>query len=211
VKLKICGITRAEDALAAARLGAWAVGFIFYPKSPRYIEPQRARAIVDQLPAGLEKVGVFVNPGPGEAERAARQAGLTRVQLHGTESPEECAAVGLPIIKAFSEGSDSDLARYSRVASIFLIDSRAPDGVWGGTGKRAEEESVVKFMKRRKLEAPRSEVFLAGEIDETNVTAAIRAFSPDGIDVSSGVEDSPGIKNETKMRALFARLKEAQS
>ena len=136
VFVKICGITRPEDALAAAKAGAWAVGYIFYAKSPRYIKPGSAGRISDALPREVEKVGVFVNENPEEIARVAMMAGLTRVQLHGDETPETCAAIKLPVTKVFRELGRGDLRAYAATCKAFLLDSPAPAGVWGGVGKR---------------------------------------------------------------------------
>src|SRR4051794_8356989 len=129
MRVKICGITRLEDALVAAESGAWAVGFVFYRKSPRFIEPEHARKIVDALPRTLEKVGVFVNESVDEMERIARVAGLTRLQLHGDESPATCAGLSLPVVKVFSDAVLPDLKSYAKL-SAFMLDAHAPEGVW---------------------------------------------------------------------------------
>src|SRR4051812_2643717 len=136
MKVKICGITRPEDALAAAKAGAWAVGYIFYAKSPRYIKPGAAGRISDALPREVEKVGVFVNESAEEIARVAQLAGLTRVQLHGDENPAACAAISLPVMKVFREIGRGDLRSYASSCKALLLDSPTPAGVWGGIGKK---------------------------------------------------------------------------
>jgi phosphoribosylanthranilate isomerase len=206
MKVKICGITRAEDARVAAEAGAWAVGFIFFQKSPRYVAPETAARISLGLPLSMEKVGVFVNERPSEIERIARIAGLTSVQLHGDESPESCGALSLPVIKVFRDSGNPDLKAYVGYCTSFLLDSKAPPGVWGGSGIRSDLEFAKNFRALRDSRAPGVDFLLAGGIDPTNAASAIREARPDGLDVSSGVEDAPGIKNAAKIRALMAQV-----
>lgn len=206
MKVKICGITRAEDARAAADAGAWAIGYIFYSKSPRYVTPESAARIGLGLPKGLERIGVFVNERPNEIERIAKVAGLTQVQLHGEESPEACGSLSLPVIKVFRDSGRPDLRAYALCCSAFLLDSRAPVGVWGGTGTPSDLQFAKSFRALRDSQAPDTEFYLAGGIDFGNAAAAVREVQPDGLDVSSGVEDSPGVKNAEKIRALIAQV-----
>jgi phosphoribosylanthranilate isomerase len=209
VKVKICGITRAEDARAAADSGAWAIGFIFYSKSPRYVTPGAAAKIGMGLPSHLERFGVFVNERPNEIERISKEANLTRVQLHGEESPEACSSLSLPVMKVFRDVGQPQLRTYASVCTSVLLDSRAPVGVWGGTGTRADVEFAKTFRELRNSQAPDLEFFLAGGIDASNVLSAIHEVNPDGLDVSSGVEDAPGIKSAAKIRALLQAVRGA--
>jgi phosphoribosylanthranilate isomerase len=206
MKIKICGITRLEDARTAADAGAWAIGFVFYAKSPRFVAPELAREIGSAMPAALEKVGVFVNEDPAEVLRIARAAGLTRVQLHGDESAEYCGRIGLPITKVFRDSAKPKLAAYAGVVSALMLDSQAPAGVWGGTGRAADRDFARSFRALRDLEAPRLPFFLAGGLAPGSVSLAVRELRPDGLDVSSGVEDSPGIKSAAKIRAFIKEV-----
>ena len=202
--VKICGITRLEDARLAAELGAWAVGFILYPRSPRFILPSAVRGIVDALPASLEKVGVLVNPTAEEARAAAKIAGLTRLQFHGDESPELCLAAGYPGLKALRLTRAEDLARVAAYRGFdLLIDAPAPEGVHGGTGTRADW--VLAAQVRAYLTAGQR-FWLAGGLRPENVGAAMSSVAPDGLDVSSGVESAPGVKDPELLRALFKSL-----
>lgn len=203
MRVKICGLTRLEDARIAADLGAFAVGFIFYPESPRYIAPDEVRKIVDQLPKAIEKVGVFVNASCEVMRDIARGAGLTRVQLHGDESPALCEGIGVPVIKVLRLNGETERATKYRVAG-FLIDAVAPAGVWGGTGARADWKLAADFFAAERPQG--RELWLGGGLTPENAAEAVRTVQPDGIDVSSGVESSPGIKDERKLRALFAAM-----
>jgi phosphoribosylanthranilate isomerase len=195
--VKICGITRLEDAEAAIELGAGAIGFVFWPKSPRYMDPERARTIVAALPPFIATVGVFVDQTARLVNGVAARVGLSTVQLHGDEPIEMLGEIERPVVKAMalraSTTAEEADAWPSRVR--LLIDAHDPDQR-GGTGRAVD-------WKRAAAVAARRPVLLAGGLNAANVADAIRTVKPFGIDVSSGVESSPGIKDHSRLRALF--------
>lgn len=198
VIVKICGITNAEDALAAAAAGANALGFIFYEGSPRCIRFADAAAIMRQLPSHVVKVGVFVNPDPGVVREAIRSCGLNLLQFHGDEPPAFCLQFGLMTMKAFrvrDAGSLSALSQYATDA--WLLDTYAP-GKPGGTGEVFDWELA---RAAQRLGRP---IFLAGGLTPENVAEAVRQVRPCGVDVSSGVEAAPGRKDLERVRAFVA-------
>ena len=201
VRVKICGVTRLEDALLATRLGADALGFNFWPRSRRYLAPEAARAIVDRLPPFVTTVGVFVDQPPSEVLEAAARSGVEVLQLHGDESPEEVAAYPRPTVKALRlEGPvDLDLLARYRVRA-FLLD--APSAGFGGSG-------VTCDWALARAAAERVPVILAGGLTPQNLAQAIRAVRPYGVDVASGVESSPGVKDPEKLRRFVLAAKEA--
>lgn len=205
--VKICGITREEDALAAAKAGTDLLGFVFYPPSPRNIDPPRARRIISTVAhAGypVRFVGVFVNESESNIKEIASLCRLDYVQLHGSEPPQlvsRLAQGGLSVIKALRIGGDDSLLEMTRYSpSLFLLDSSVP-GSLGGSGKRFD----WKIAKRAK---ERGSFLLAGGLTPKNVAAAVRTVQPWGVDVSTGVESSPGRKDHDKIRQFIARAKE---
>jgi phosphoribosylanthranilate isomerase len=201
--VKICGVTTADDALLAAELGAAAVGFVFWPNSPRYIEPIAARAIVARLPPFITPVGVFVDQPIDIVLATARLARLGAVQLHGDEPADEYATLPVRVIKAMPlrNPQDRDAARAVPASAMLLLDAYDPVRR-GGTG-RAIDWGIASSVSRHRA------VILSGGLQPGNVADAIAAVKPYGIDVSSGVEASPGRKDPTKLRALFAALRES--
>jgi phosphoribosylanthranilate isomerase len=200
MKVKICGITNLEDALAAAEAGADMLGFNFYRRSPRYIAPQAARRIVEQLPAGVLSVGVFVNEeGPGEVLRLASEAGVGAAQLHGAETPEFCAALGgLMTIKALRVGEDFEVESVNAYpAAAVLLDAHVR-GAWGGTGRTFDWG----LARRARRLVPR--LILAGGLTPENVAEAVRAVGPFAVDACSGVEVAPGRKGAALIRRFVA-------
>lgn len=196
--VKICGITRVGDAMAAVELGASAIGFIFWPKSRRYVEPAHAREIVRTLPPFVTPVGVFVNESVDAMNAVAAQVGLGAVQLHGEEPPELLAGIDRPVVKAVGR-IDSDTATRWPSRVRLLVD--ADDQVQrGGTGMKADWAAAAVLARQRPI-------VLAGGITPQNVAEAVTTVRPFGIDVSSGVEDAPGIKNPETLRALFEALR----
>lgn len=200
-KVKICGITRLDDARFCAGAGADFLGFIQYPDSPRYLTPTHAKEIIDWL-YGPESVGVFVNADADVVNRVAEKAGFAWVQLHGNETPEICAAVERPIIKSFRVVHDASadqlrplLAPYCEIVDYFLLDTYN-SSVWGGTG----ESFNWRLVRELSYEFP---VFLAGGIGAHNVEEAVRTMRPAGVDLSSSVEAEPGIKDFEKLQAFF--------
>ena len=198
VRVKVCGVTRLEDALAAVALGADALGFNFWPRSTRYCPPRAARAIVARLPPLISVVGVFVNQRRSQIDRIVEEAGLSAVQLHGDEPPEQCRGYRVPVIKALRADAESiqRLAR-DRAAAV-LLDT--PSRGYGGSG-RAFDWALLKGME---LELP---VILAGGLTPGNVARAVAAVKPYAVDVASGVESAPGIKDRRKMARFISAAK----
>jgi phosphoribosylanthranilate isomerase len=205
VSVKICGITNVDDARAAVEAGADALGFVFYPPSPRYVTPERARQIVHALPPFVTTVGLFVDEAAETINSIAARCGLDRVQLHGRETPAFCQLVERPVIKAFRvRGADSlaQLPRYQVAA--YLLDAYVEGALPGGTGASFAWELAVEA----KAYGP---VILAGGLTPENVRRAIRQIRPYGVDVSTGVERAPGLKDHAKLRAFIARAKRGRS
>ncbi|MFW6113132.1 MAG: phosphoribosylanthranilate isomerase, partial [Thermodesulfobacteriota bacterium] len=195
VRIKICGITNPEDALLASDLGAHALGFIFYPKSPRSVKPDAARDIIKILPPLVLSVGVFVDEEAEVVRELAATVGLDWVQLHGQESPEYCRAVGRRVIKGFRIRDHSSLAAlpsYRDAVQAFLLDAYRP-GIPGGTGETFDWE-VARGAKEF------GPVILAGGLTAANVAQAINVAQPAGVDVASGVEAAPGKKDPEGLR-----------
>lgn len=204
-QIKICGITNKEDALCAAKLGAAALGFIFYPPSGRYISPEQVRKIINILPQSLVKVGVFVNENATEVKRIVEYCGLDFVQLHGDESHEYCFHFpAAQIIKAVELKNEDDLnhALDYDVAAI-LVDRRHA-GLYGGTGKKANWE-LAQRIKNKKL------LILSGGLNEANVKKALEKIAPQALDINSGVEKSPGQKDHIKMARIFDVVRKINS
>ncbi len=196
-RVKICGITSAEDARAAFALGAHAIGLNFHPASPRAVTPRQAQAIVEGVGSGGCVVGVFVNAPRERVAAVAREVGLTAVQFHGDETPEDCAAwEPLAVIKTLhASGSAAELAaraaRY-RVAYV-LVDAPAPG--YGGSGRTFPWEAAAGV--------PRERLIVAGGLTPENVADAVRILRPAGVDVASGVEECPGRKSHAKLEAFI--------
>ena len=196
--MKICGITRVEDAVAAIRCGADALGFVFWPRSPRFVSPDEARDIIASVPQTVAKVGVFVNQSADEVNAAADRAGVTMVQLHGDESPAYAAGISRPVIKSIS-GRPGALVPAGWAADvIWLVDAHDPERR-GGTGRQADWSAAAALAASHK-------VLLAGGLTPANVGDAIASVRPFGIDVSSGVESAPGIKDRELLLALFGAI-----
>ena len=201
VRVKICGITSAEDAHAAVEAGADALGFIFYEPSPRCITPEQAAAIIAGLPAHVARVGVFVDADEITVRATAVTAGLDTLQFHGSESPEFCARFNLRTIKAFrvkDSGSLGQLPDYGTDA--WLLDSYVK-GEPGGTGERFNWDLAV---EAKRLGRP---ILLAGGLTPNNAAEAIAKVAPFGLDVSSSVEEAPGQKDSAKVAAFIASAK----
>lgn len=205
MRVKICGLTRKEDALLAARMGAWALGFVFYPKSPRYISADIAKSVIEGITTPA--IGVFVNQTENVPIIAAKAA-LAGVQLHGDETPADCRYIrkkfhGL-VIKALRLKLEEDLARidaYKNDVDYILIDAAHQDQ-YGGTGQVADWSLAAQAA----MKAP---LILAGGLNDGNILNAANRVFPYALDLSSGVEASPGIKDAARMRALFTTIQGA--
>jgi phosphoribosylanthranilate isomerase len=199
-QIKICGITNKENALYAAQCGAAALGFIFYPPSPRYIKPEDAKKIISILPGNLVKVGVFVNEQPEEIKRVMEYCALDMIQLHGDETPEYCRRFpAYRLIKAVSLNNDNDVEyAYSFDVAAILVDTRH-DGLYGGTGKKSNWELA-------RLVGNIKPLILSGGLNTENIADAIIKVVPTGLDINSGVEISPGVKDHAKIERLFAAI-----
>jgi phosphoribosylanthranilate isomerase len=205
VRVKICGIRSLEEALVALELGADAIGFNLWPRSPRYVDAEKARDIIAQLPPLMSCIGVFVNEKAEKIEEIAARARLDGIQLHGDESPEFCNALEQHrICKAFRVGDGFDLKVFdSYRVNSFLLDAHVK-GEYGGTGKHFDWSIAAEAARR----AP---VILAGGLTSDNVAYAIRTVSPFGVDVCSGVEAEPGRKDPDKMRSFMEEVSRANS
>lgn len=201
-RIKICGITSVADGLHAAAAGADALGFVFYPKSPRFISPEDAAVIIRKLPPFVTSVGLFVNATREVVEQTAQVAGLQCLQFHGDESPEFCAQFRLPVVKAFrvrGEQTLQTLSAYTHLAG-WLLDAFV-EGQPGGTGERFDWGLAAEAGR---LGRP---IILAGGLDPVNVAQSIATAHPFAVDVSSGVELRPGVKDADKVQAFIDAVK----
>jgi phosphoribosylanthranilate isomerase len=198
LKIKFCGMTRREDLLAASRLGVDAIGLVFYTESPRHVKPEQARALAYDLPPFVTKVGVFVEPSAEQVCQMVQHVGLSAVQLYGGPSTRDLRAAGchVPIIRAVSAGADlADRLSEYRDESV-LVDAPAGN-LPGGTGQIWDWASLQACPRPRHL-------ILAGGLNADNIREAVLRAKPDGVDVSSGVEQSPGVKDAARMAAFMA-------
>ncbi|HEY2082200.1 MAG TPA: phosphoribosylanthranilate isomerase [Verrucomicrobiae bacterium] len=201
VKVKICGITNAPDALAAVDAGADALGFMFYEPSPRNVSIRDAAEIIRQLPPFIIKVGVFVDAAEDLVMRAIGDCGLNMLQFHGHETPEYCTQFGLMTLKAFRIRDAESLKRLPEYATeAWLLDAFTADKL-GGTGEKFNWDLAI---EAKKLGRP---IFLAGGLTPGNVAEAVKKVQPYGVDVSSGVEAVPGKKDHDKVRAFIQAAK----
>lgn len=201
--VKICGITRAEDGLAAAAQGAHALGFVFYARSPRHVAAATAAAIIRQLPPFVTTVGLFVNAAAEEVKSVLDAAEIDLLQFHGEETPAFCRQFHKPFIKALRVKPGMDLLQYSHQfegARGLLLDAFV-EGVHGGTGASFDWNLIPSG-----LPLP---VVLSGGLNAANVEAAVRRVRPCAVDVSSGVEAAPGIKDPQKMSEFFQGVRNA--
>jgi len=196
--VKICGITNLDDALAAVDAGADALGFNFYKPSPRYITPQRVREIIEQLPNSILTVGVFVNEESNTVRAIAKEAGLRALQLHGDESPEYCRELAdYYVIKTFavSDSFDMQAAHEYKVEAV-MLDTKH-NNLRGGTGR------VFDWSVAQKVRPVIPKLFLAGGLSPENVENAVKIVRPFAVDACSALEDTPGKKNEERMRVFI--------
>lgn len=205
VRVKVCGITRIKDALSAIKLGAHAIGFVYWPKSSRYIVPEAAQKITAALPPFVTTVGVYVDPSKEWVEETAQTAGLSLLQFHGDESPEFCDQFSLPYIKAIRVREGVDLIQYAtqyRYARGLLLDTYTV-GMPGGTGHVFDWKLIP-----QRLPLP---LILSGGLNPDNVALAIKQTQPWAVDVSSGVEVAQGIKDEKKINAFMQGVRNCES
>lgn len=203
--VKICGLTNLEDARFAAGALADYLGFIFYEKSPRYIEPPKAGAIINWI-EGPQTTGVFVNQPLDDVNMIIRQTGIDLVQLHGTESPEYCRLVEKPVIKVFhieTESTAEELADeikpFKDHTKYFMFDTKT-DELWGGTGKTFDWNVLKKLSHNKPF-------FLSGGLNAGNINHACRLIHPFAVDVNSGVEQAPGVKDYNKLEEFFEEMR----
>lgn len=199
MRIKICGITNLNDALMCEKLGADALGFIFYTKSKRFVEPEIVKEITKQLSVFTIKVGVFVNERPEIINIIAKQAGLNLIQLHGNETPELIELINLPVIKALrvDDNFDFNLLNNFKNSKILLDTYSTTD--YGGTGKAFNWNIIPGEI--------RSKVIISGGISYENVKMLIKEINPYAIDVSSSLEELPGKKSELKVKEFFDQIK----
>lgn len=204
VKIKICGITNQEDASIAVSAGADALGFVFYRKSPRYVEPAVAKQIIATLPPLITAVGVFVNEEPKVVRDLMESCGLAIAQLHGDETAAYCRELARPILKAIRLKDRGDLlalAEFRGRAGVrgFIVDSHT-DKAYGGTGLKTDWALAAEAARA-------AAVLLAGGLTSDNVIQAVRTVRPYGVDVSSGVESAPGKKDRQKILAFVQAVR----
>lgn len=202
-RVKICGITRSEDALAAAHAGADAIGLVFAPASPRRVSAAQAAAIVAALPPFVTSVALFVDPLAEQVRAVLEALRPDLLQFHGDEPPDFCAAFGLPYIKAVRVRPETDLLQYAaRYAGArgLLLDAYHPDR-HGGTGRRFDWDLIPADLPRP--------IVLAGGLDPDNVAAAVRQVRPWAVDVSSGVESAKGIKDAGRVARFMREVRNA--
>ena len=201
-RVKICGITRPQDALAAAQAGADAVGLVFYPSSPLYLSTERAVEIRDALPPFVQSVALFVNADAAQVAQVLQRVRPGMLQFHGEESPDFCSQFGAPFVKAVRVRPGIDALEYLRPfsrAAAWLFDSYVPE--YGGVGE-SFDWSLVPALRERPL-------ILSGGLAPANVAEALRRVRPWGVDVSSGVESAKGIKDAAKIAAFMAEVRNA--
>ena len=201
-RVKICGITRRQDARAAAEAGADAIGLVFYPPSPRFVSVERALEVRDALPPFVQTVALFVNPDAAQVAQVIGRVRPAMLQFHGEEAPQFCAQFGVPWVKACRVRQGTDLLKYLHpfsAAAAWLLDSHVEE--YGGAGE-SFDWSLVPAARDRP-------VILSGGLARDNVAEAIRRVRPWGVDVSSGVESAKGIKDAAKIAAFIAEVRNA--
>ncbi|MFL6574256.1 MAG: phosphoribosylanthranilate isomerase [Burkholderiales bacterium] len=213
-RIKICGITRVQDARAAAQGGADAIGLVFYPSSPRYLSIERAVELRDTLPPFIQTVALFVNPDAPQVAQVLQRVRPALLQFHGEETPEFCGQFGVPFVKAYrvrggmedqkrgQKRPGSDALEYLRPfsrAAAWLFDSHVPE--YGGVGE-GFDLSLMPVVKEKP-------VILSGGLSAANVAEAIRRVRPWGVDVSSGVESAKGVKDAARIAAFIAEVRDA--
>ena len=202
--VKICGVTTLDDALSAAEHGADAVGFNFYPQSKRYIPPDRAADIMDRLPPGIKRIGVFVNPDRAYVAAVLEHTTIDGLQFSGNESPQALSGYHLPVMKAIHVANVQSINEMTSFqVDSFLLDTFHTEH-FGGTGTPFDWNIAVRAKQFGKI-------LLAGGLTSENVAEAVRTVKPYGVDVSSGVELRPGIKDHKKIKEFILRAREANT
>ena len=202
-RIKICGITRLEDAKASVRAGCDALGFVFYKESPRYIALDAFKVIVKELPPFVTKTGLFVNADPAEIEEAIQSGFVNVLQFHGDETPDFCRQFNFPYIKAVAVSSSVDLIQYAKDfhdAEALLLDAYH-EHLKGGTGQIFDWNLITQSLSKPMV--------IAGGLTVDNVKEAIKKVKPYAVDVSGGVEESKGIKNSLKIQAFIKETQDA--
>ena len=198
IPTKICGITNFSDAHCAVHHGASAIGFIFYNKSPRFVSVEKAKSISDQLPIDIARIGVFVNCQKNIIDRAIQIVPISMIQLHGDETPEFCNQFEIPVIKALRIIDSESLSKINDFqVAAFLLDTFSDDS-YGGTGKTFDWSVLEVDMK-----VP---IILSGGLNPENILDAIESVNPSALDINSGLELAPGIKDHTKIKNLFSNI-----
>jgi len=205
VGIKICGLTRAEDVAALENLGVDFAGFIFAPSSPRFLAPENAAELLPLLPRGIRRVGVFLDADPETVRVLSRRLHLDFLQFHGSESPAYCRGFGLPFFKAFRVRGPLDPDRMKAYRAEAVLLDAYHRGVPGGTGETFD------WSLAQEAGTAGIRVVLAGGLNPQNVAAAVRTVRPWAVDVSSGVELSPGIKDPRKLREFVRRIRETEN
>ena len=205
VRVKICGITRPQDALLAAQSGADAIGLVFFPGSPRAVNIDRAQQIIAELPPFVSKVGLFVNASAAEIDTVLENVSLDILQFHGDEQPEQCSCFPRPFIKAIRMQDNMNLKamedKYSSAAAL-LLDSYVKD-IYGGTGTSFDWSGIPDDITKP--------LILAGGLDAGNVATAVKQVRPYGVDVSGGVELEKGIKDAGKIEQFIREVRNADN
>jgi len=200
-RVKICGITRPEDAVSAARLGVDAIGLVFYAKSPRYVNVAQARAICDVLPGFVTPVALFLNADESLVKKVVSEVGIDLLQFHGTETASYCESFAKPYVKALGVSGETNLVAlmnsYTSARSV-LLDSHV-HGAAGGTGETFDWLSIPEQLRQK--------IILAGGLKPDNVAQAIQQVRPYAVDLSSGVELAPGVKDINLMTRLMQEIK----
>lgn len=202
-RVKICGITRVEDALSAVQAGADAIGLVFYTSSPRYVSIAQARDIVAAMPPFVSVVGLFVNASSDEIQSILSQVRLDILQFHGDETPAQCAQINLPYYKAIRVKPDTNLLQYAidfKAAKALLLDAYS-EQAYGGTGQTFDWSLIPQDLPKP--------IILAGGLDALNVAGAIQQVQPYAVDVSGGVELTKGIKSAEKIAAFMQAVIES--
>ena len=203
MKVKICGITNLDDALLCSETGADALGFIFYDKSKRYVQPDEAKRIISQLPAFLTKVGVFVNEDSDKVNEIAKLTGLNSVQLHSDEDNQYLERINYPVIKSFRVNDDFDFETLNSFNNCgWLLDTYSKNE-FGGTGEVFNWDSIPNNI--------RSKIILAGGINIDNIEEVFKHVKPYAVDLSSSLELSPGRKDKNKVTEFMNKIKEMRN